>query len=115
MVNHQRYERIHFYTTEGHTDAPNDRIEVENCQVLGTARGSNECKALENLLKENTWIDEAGFAPAEFFVRQIMSDEQRRDINILIDYLWTDEERHFEESEGKENHISNVLKRLKGL
>ena len=31
------------------------------------------------------------------------------------DYLWANEERHFEESEDKENHIFNVLKRLKGL
>ncbi len=34
---------------------------------------------------------------------------------MLVDYLWADEERHFEESEDKDNHIFNVLKRLKGL
>ena len=35
--------------------------------------------------------------------------------NIALGYLWANEERHFEESEDKENHIFNVLKRLKGL
>ncbi len=50
-----------FYTTEGQTYAPNDSIEVENCQVLGTANGSNESEAQENLLNENPWITEAGF------------------------------------------------------
>ena len=104
-----------FYTTEGQTYAPNDSIEVENCLVLGTASGSNEREAQENLLNENPWINEAGFDPAEFLVRQILTNEQRNDINVLIDYLWADEERHFEESEDKENHIFNVLKRLKGL
>ena len=104
-----------FYTTEGHTDAPNDSIEVENCQVLGTVRGSNEDEAQENLLNENPWITEAGFDPTEFLVRQILTNELRNDINVLVDYLWEDEERHFEESEDKENHIFNVLKRLKGL
>ena len=104
-----------FYTTEGHTDAPNDSIEVENCQVLGTMRGSNQEEAQENLLIENPWITEAGFDPAEFIVRQILTNEQRNDISLLVDYLWANEERHFEESEDKENHIFNVLKRLKGL
>lgn len=35
------------YTTEGHTIAPNENVEVENCQVLGCATGidsvSEEC------------------------------------------------------------------------
>ncbi len=104
-----------FYTTEGHTDAPNDSIEVENCQVLGMVKGNNESEAQEQLLNENPWITEAGFDPAEFLVRQILTNEQHNDIIMLIDYLWADEERHYKESEDKDNHIFNVLKRLKGL
>ena len=104
-----------FYTTEGYADAPNDGIKIENCQVLGIVRGSNESEAQENLLNENPWITEAGFTPEAFFVRQILTKGQRNDIIALVDYLWADEERHFEESEEKDNHIFNVLKRLKGL
>ena len=99
-----------FYTTEGYTIAPNENIEVENCQVLGRAFGNNPKEAEENLLKENPWIVEAGFNPAEFFIKQLLTEEQHADIKAVIEYLLADEER-----EDKDNHIFNVLKRLKGL
>lgn len=104
-----------FYTTEGQTYAPNDSIEVENCQVLGRARGCNTTEGLNNLLNENRWIPEAGFDPEEFIAKQILTDEQRADIKALIEYLWTDEEKHYEESEDKENHIFAIINRLKDL
>ena len=103
------------YTTEGYTIAPNENVEVENCQVLGCAFGHNADEAQDNLLKENPWISEAGFNPSEFFIKQLLTEEQLTDIKAVIEYLWADEERHYEESEDKENHIFNVLKRLKGL
>ena len=60
------------YTIEGYTIAPNEDVGVENCQVLGCAHGSTPQEAKDNLLKDNPWIIEAGFAPAEFIVRQLM-------------------------------------------
>lgn len=60
-----------FYTPEGHTIAPNENVGVENCQMLGTAKGKDEREAKKNLLKENHWIMEAGFDPAEFMIRQL--------------------------------------------
>ena len=60
-----------FYTTEGHTIAPNEDVEVNNCQVLGIAKGKDKEDATDNLLKENPWITEAGFAPTEFIIRQL--------------------------------------------
>lgn len=60
-----------FYTPEGYTIAPNGNVEVENCQMLGTAKGKDEREARYNLLKESPWIIEAGFNPAEFMVRQL--------------------------------------------
>ncbi len=104
-----------FYTAEGYTTAPNENVEVENCQVLGTAKGRDRDEAQANLLKENPWITEAGFNSEEFFFKQILTDEQRNDIRMLVNYLWTDEERHFEESEDKSSHIFSVIKRLKGI
>ena len=59
------------YTTEGYTIAPNEDVEVENCQVLGIAKGKDKQDATEHLLKENPWIVEAGFDPAEFIIRQL--------------------------------------------
>ena len=35
------------YTLEGYTIAPNESIEVENCQVLGFANGSNIDEAVK--------------------------------------------------------------------
>ena len=62
-----------FYTTEGHTIAPNENVEVENCQVLGSAFGNNKDEAQENLLKDNPLIGEAGFNESEFIVRQLLT------------------------------------------
>lgn len=60
-----------FYTPEGNTTAPNENVEVESCQMLGTAKGKDEREARSNLLKENSWIIEAGFNPSEFMIRQL--------------------------------------------
>ena len=60
-----------FYTQEGYTIAPNENVEVENCQLLGIALGKDEREARNNLLMENLWITEAGFNPAKFLYRQL--------------------------------------------
>ena len=103
------------YTTEGYTIAPNEDVEVENCQVLGCARGNNAAEAQDNLLKDNPWITEAGFDRAEFIVKQLLTNEERIAIKEVLDYLWEDEERHFEESGEPDNHIFPVLKCLKAF
>lgn len=64
-----------FYTTEGHTTAPNEDCEVENCQLMGIASGEDEEKALAALLAENPWILPAGFDPALFICRRLASPE----------------------------------------
>ena len=51
-----------FYTAEGFTQAPNGN-EIENCQLLGKAYGDNTNQALDNLLKENPWIEEHSYDP----------------------------------------------------
>ncbi|MBQ3324794.1 MAG: hypothetical protein IJG81_08135 [Muribaculaceae bacterium] len=61
------------YTTEGHTIAPNETVEVENCQVLGCTYGKNASEAQDNLVKENPWITEAGFHKSEFIVKQLQT------------------------------------------
>ena len=103
------------YTTEGYTVAPNEDVEVENCQVLGCACGNNAAEAQDNLLKDNPWITEAGFDRAEFIVKQLLTNEERIAIKEVLDYLWEDEKRHFDESEEPDNHIFPVLKRLKAF
>ena len=61
-----------FYTTEGFTQAP-DGNDIENCQLLGRAYGKDKHDALSNLLKENPWIKERGFAPCETICTELVS------------------------------------------
>ena len=62
-----------FITKEGVTIAPNEKIEVENMQVIGIVENvENENEALIQLLKENLWIIEAEFNVAEFIAYQIL-------------------------------------------
>ena len=49
-----------FFTTEGHTFAP-DGCNIENCQVLGDAAGETPEEALDNLLSNNPWIKDTDF------------------------------------------------------
>ena len=101
-----------FYTTEGFTQAPNGN-DIENCQMLGIAKGKDKMEAKDNLMKEYPWIIEAGFDSSEFIVKQLLSDEERVAIKEVIDYMWKDEKQHWEEWGKPKNHIFNVLKRLK--
>ena len=60
------------YTTEGYTIAPNEGVEIENCQVLGCLMCEQKDDVVEQLLKENPWIVEAGFNPEKFIVKQLV-------------------------------------------
>ena len=102
------------YTTEGFTQDPNGN-DIENCQVLGITQGKDEGEAKDNLLKNNPWIAEAGFSRSKFIVRQLLTNDEHTAIKEVLDYLWEDEERHFEEWGEPENHIFHILKQLKHL
>lgn len=60
-------------TAEGCTIAPNENYEVENLQVLGIVeKVKNENEAITKLLKENKWINDAGFDIEKFITYQIL-------------------------------------------
>lgn len=61
------------YTAEDRTFAPNDDVEVENCQVLGRVRARNAVEARSILLQENRWITEAGFSKEAIMVAQVLT------------------------------------------
>ena len=104
-----------FYTCEGYTYPPREDKEVENCQVIGRAFGENAQKAKENLLKDKPWIEECEFDPEEFICKQLLTEDNKRDIQTIVDYLLDDEYKHFEESEEPDDHIYHTLSRLKEL
>lgn len=64
-----------FYTTEGSSIAPNEQYDVENCQLLGFAKGVNRENALKTLLSENSWIQEAGFNVSEIISVMVLRNE----------------------------------------
>jgi len=75
-----------FYTSEGFTQVRNG-IDIENCQMLGIAKGKDKVEAQDNLLKDNPWIEEADFNRSEFIVEQLLPDEERLAIKEVLDYL----------------------------
>ncbi|MDE6808035.1 MAG: hypothetical protein K2I98_06220 [Prevotella sp.] len=61
-----------FYTTEGFTRAP-DNNNIENCQLLGIADGKDSQEALDNLIRNNSWIVERGFELHKAICRELAS------------------------------------------
>lgn len=101
-----------FFTTEGTTYPPIEGKDVENCQLLGRAKGKTLKEAKSNLLKENPWIEEYGFDSGSIIVEQILTEEQKQDIQTLVEYLYEDEKRHYIECRYHKDHIFRVIKRL---
>jgi hypothetical protein len=53
-----------FITAEGSTYQPNSNStepDIENCQVIGFAKGINENEAFKNLIKENETLLDTNF------------------------------------------------------
>lgn len=53
-----------FVTEEGSTYQPNSESpepDIENCQVIGFAKGDNEIQAFQNLIEENEYLCETNF------------------------------------------------------
>ena len=101
-----------FYTLEGSAIAPNDE-DIENLQILGIECGMHQNDALQKLLTDNKWIEGSGFSRDEIKSYVIVSTSFQNDVQTLIDYLWNDEKRHFEESGQDDNHIFKILQRIK--
>ena len=75
----------------------------------------NRDKAEEKLLKQNSWIEESGFDISQARCIQVLTESIRKDIMRVVDYLWKDEVRHWEEQDtykDRKMHIFNVLRRL---
>ncbi|MBQ3671461.1 MAG: hypothetical protein II921_08295 [Treponema sp.] len=119
-----------FYTFEGHTESPTGK-ECENIQLLGFEYGQDKKEAKKKLIETREWIEELDFDIEEIEAKQLLTEENKNDIKIVIEYLWSDEQKHFEEKIDKEinaeklssselqelcpNHVFTVLKRLKKM
>ena len=101
-----------FFTTEGTTYPAIEGKEVDNCQLLGRAYGQTPEEAKSNLLKDNPWIEDSGFDSDCVIVEQVLTEEQRKDIQTLVEYLHKDKDKFCEEWECPENHILKTIQRL---
>lgn len=105
-----------FYTGQGYTISPNGD-ELESLQILGIEEGQSENDALNNLFNNNEWILESNFSKEDIKCNAILNSNVLNDIKVVLDYLWKDEETHFEEGrlnkEDLSNHIFNSLKSIK--
>ena len=59
-----------FYTDEGYCEAPNGKS-TENYQVLGLEKGNTKEDALQQLLNNNSWINENGYNPDKIIAVKI--------------------------------------------
>ena len=99
-----------FYAKQG--GAPRGDFGAEQCRVLGTACGGDVEEARKRLLADNPWIEAAGFSSGEVVARQLITGTQQADLKTLVEYLWQDEARHYEEANRPAAHIFEVLRRL---
>ncbi len=100
------------YTTEGYTEAPNENVEIENCQVLGWGKGDNPSKAVDVLLARNPYIIKSGFDTSKFVIMQVLTRAQRDDISALLNYIIANKE-HCIEKDNKT--ILEIIIRLKTI
>ncbi|MDR1895886.1 MAG: hypothetical protein LBR10_03755 [Prevotellaceae bacterium] len=101
-----------FYTDEGYTISPNDS-EMKNSQIIGIENGSTQEEALTNLYRDGIWIEKAGFSKDKLKCHAIFNPNYVENLRKVIDYLWKDEEKHFEENGCPNDHIFLILKSLK--
>lgn len=104
-----------FYTLEGFTSPPREDKEVENCQLLGCVQGNNIDEARMNLEQRCPWIEECGFNIYEAFIQQLLTEESKQDIRTVIQYLWNNEYKNFQETDEPNDHIYHTLLRLRDL
>lgn len=107
-----------FYTFEGFTQSPN-KTDCENLQILGFEKAENLEIAKSHLLANNEWILKYGFDKKKILSKRILTEESLASIKTVVDYLWKDEEKDYEEClvSGKnvDNHILKHLRKLKLL
>lgn len=103
-----------FYTSEGYTISPNNN-ELDSLQILGFEKGNNFEEAKQNLINNNPWIIDSGFNLDEIKSKIIIDEKSNKLISEIIDYLYKDEEKHFEESDKPEDHIFLKIKDLKNF
>jgi len=83
----------------------------ENIQFLGIEKGKSQFEAKQKLISEK----KLNFEESTIKSKQLFSEDNKKEIKTVIEYLWEDEKKHFEENDCPSNHIFFILKKLKEL
>lgn len=88
-------------------------------QIVGFEKVENLEIAKKCLLANNDWISKHGFDTEKILSKRILTEESLASIKTVVDYIWEDEEKDYEEClvSGKnvDNHILKHLRKLKLL
>lgn len=88
--------------------------EVNNLKILGISEGFSQKDAFSKLttgkeLPENVLFDnDIGYI-------KIATDDIVESLKMIINYLWKDEQKHFEESESDTNNANHIFSHLQKL
>lgn len=107
-----------FYTERKLTNLSNDN-EAVNFQVIGFEEGKTEEEAYLNLKNNIDWVKNADFLDKDLRSKLVFETSFLSKIEKVLNYLWENEERHYEEDMDEdgsvENHIFTTLKEIKSL
>lgn len=67
------------------------------------------------MIDANPWIKDCGFSIEHFIHKQLLTEETKRDISAIIEYLLHDESQCFEDLKVDKNGIYNILLRLRKI
>ena len=68
-----------------------------------------------NLMVNSKWIEELGFDIDKSICKQILTEENKKDIRAIVNFFNTDEYKNLSFENGEADSLSGVLKRLSNL
>lgn len=74
------------YTLGGFCQTPNGDY-IDNCQVLGRAKGKDKAEAIKNLLSENPWIIDSGYERENFVIVQIVDSCRENTFDKALSHI----------------------------
>lgn len=80
---------------------------IDNCQLLGTAFGRSADEARIHLENNCPWIKNCGYDINKVISKQLLSEENKRDINMLSRYL-EDIVLHYQQEAGVDNQMYKI-------
>lgn len=104
FITEEGFEKMNYYQTKQQAEEDAD-MQHENGSVIIELRETDKYVYVNNKLVR---IDENRVE-----LKKEMTPEFIKDVMETIEYLWKDEEKHWQESDKPKKHIFNTIKRLR--